>query len=237
MFRDRAIKAALAGLASAGLIFSAGPAFAGHHKAAKASVSAGAAAVSGPGASLIELDTDPFSVNYFIHAQTLGPDDTLRVVDPIQWTESENSASCVNVYVFDARQELQECCSCLITPAGRLDFSLNKNLTATPVTGGPLTTGTVKIVRTHFLLDRTGKPTCFAATGGGELQELHLFAWLTHDVNQFNSDRNAVEEAEFQSTSEPDSDLITLQDKCQTTLNTGEAHGTGACSCPAPVIP
>ena len=192
-----------------------------------------------------------FAVNYFIHAHTLGPDDTMRVVDPSEWTESDNRVSCVNVYVFDAQQELEECCSCPITPAGRLNFSLNKNLTQAPVTGGVLTTGTIKIVRTNLVDGITFTsgaapapiaPICNPGRRGGlavlgTVASDSLFAWITHDVNQFNSDQNAVEEAEFQSTREPGSDLTVLQDKCETTLNTGQAHGTGACTCPAPVIP
>ena len=233
MFRNWAIKAALAVLASAGMVFGA----------------VGFAATDG-------LTTaDPFTVNYFLNAQTRGPDDTLRIVDPEDWDIAP--PVCANIYVFDARQELEECCACPITPAGRLDFSLNNNLTATPLFSPSLVlqTGTIKVVSTNINPNgftpggiAAGALICDATNGTSLgtppnpinavfVPTSELFSWLTHDLNRFATGGTAVAEAEFQSTGEPASDLTTLQHKCGVTQFDGLLSGLGKCTCPAGPMP
>src|ERR1017187_8145440 len=51
-----------------------------------------------------------------------------------------------NIYVFDDSEELTECCSCLVTPDGLLSESVNKNLTANPITGIKPTRGVIKVI-------------------------------------------------------------------------------------------
>ncbi|MGC2462517.1 MAG: hypothetical protein WA446_16340, partial [Steroidobacteraceae bacterium] len=230
MFKNGAIKAALAVLATAIFAFGVNKAFADPSDA-----------------------DDPYSVNYFVNAHTVGGPDTLRIVDPDPINDSHLPPACANIYVFDAAQELQECCACPITPAGRLDFNVNTQLTANPASpgsiGGVLSTGTIKIVKTNInlcnplttpgclLCDATnnnGQPpvsggTAFTVCGSEAFATVNplcpsaaLFSWITHDLNRFNS--AAVSEAEFQSTNEgtigqlplPNGDLISLQDKCST---------------------
>jgi hypothetical protein len=55
---------------------------------------------------------------------------------------------CANIYVFDANQEMVECCSCRITPNGLLTLSVGNNLTNNPVTSVVPVDGAVKIVAT-----------------------------------------------------------------------------------------
>ena len=212
----------------------------------------GSTAVEGAAKASVGLG-DPFAVNYYVNANTIGPDDTLRIVDPDPANDEHLTPVCANIYVFDAQQEMEECCACPITPAGRLDFSLNHNLTSVPVTGVTLNTGTIKIVRTNinpnlFLATPpNGTKACDATNGsGGSLppnnvftadEGFSLFSWLTHDLNKFNTGGQAVQEAEFQSTDEPGSDLVRLQDNCTTTQNAGAFSGLGTCTCPAGPVP
>jgi len=246
MFKNGAIKAALALLATAILVFGARKAFADQSDA-----------------------DDPYSVNYFVNAHTVGGPDTLRIVDPDPINDSELPPACANIFVFDSAQELQECCACPVTPAGRLDFNVNTQLTNNPASpgsiGGVLTTGTIKIVKTNvntcnplttpgcLLCDATNNSGQPPISGGaaftvcGEANPLcpgpALFSWITHDLNKFNP--SAVSEAEFQSTNEgtigqaplPNGDLIDLQKKCLTARRSGLLHGNGVCTCPAGPIP
>jgi len=85
MFRNGAIKAALGVLASAGLVFFAIGTYAGT-------------------AFADNFDEDPFSVNYFQNAQTGGPDDTMRIVDPDAYKRGVDA--CANIYVFDPQEEM-----------------------------------------------------------------------------------------------------------------------------------
>jgi len=175
--------------------------------------------------------SDPYTINYFLHAHTAGPDDTLRILDP---DDQDSFPACANIYVFDASQELQECCACFITAAGRADFSVNA-LTSNPVnpsaeTGGVLSTGVIKIVKTNVNLTSSSAPgylpcdptngatgvgdsglipsppnDVFATAGSGNPDQPNapLFSWTTHDENQFSTGGTAVSEEVFQSTGEP----------------------------------
>ncbi len=226
MFRNAAIMgAALAVLASGGLILSATDSFA-------------------------ESTTDPFGVAYYLNAHTVGPVDTLRVVDPdAQDSGGEGIPACANIYVFDTVQELQECCACPITPAGRLDFNVNTDLTATPVTGVTLVNGVIKIVKTGInpLFPNTkGALICDPTNGHGSIPPNYnefpagsssFFSWITHDEVRGVPGSTAVSEVFFESTGEPTTDLTVLQAKCTTAQITGAAHGLGVCSCPAGPIP
>ncbi len=128
MFRSGVVKAALAGLASVGLFFFA------------------------IDAALAQNSTalDPFAVNYFNNANTVGPDDTLRIVDPDEYDAAPDA--CANIYVFDPTEEMEACCACPITPAGRLDFSVNHQLTNNLLSGGVIHSGTIKVVKTNLNL-------------------------------------------------------------------------------------
>ena len=227
MFRNGAIKAALGVLASAGLVFFAIGTYAGT-------------------AFADATDEDPFSVNYFQNANTGGPDDTLRIVDPDAYNSDVDA--CANIYVFDPEEEMEECCACPITPSGRLDFSVNKQLTALPVTGGTLNNGTIKIVRTNvnplfFVIEAPADGVLLCdPTNGRHNPFNHEFApsvgfsllnWLTHDLNRFATGGTAVSEQEFQSTGEPVSDYAVLTDECATTQVSGGSYPTasGICGC------
>jgi hypothetical protein len=80
-------------------------------------------------------------VSFFTNNVSDGPDAFVYIINPgLQGTPSDNDGSgsagnlCANLYVFDANQELQECCSCLITPNGLLRLSVKNDLTANPLT-------------------------------------------------------------------------------------------------------
>ncbi|MGA8541631.1 MAG: hypothetical protein WB566_19165 [Terriglobales bacterium] len=57
---------------------------------------------------------------------------------------------CVNTYVFDTREEMNECCACTVTPDGFRSISAKTDLTKNPIiTGTVLTNIIVKLVATE----------------------------------------------------------------------------------------
>ena len=92
---------------------------------------------------------------------------------------------CANVYVFDAFQEMEECCSCPVTANGLLTFSLEGNLLQSPLTGMPgPENGVIKIIATPITGGSFGAPLlCGQETAlptSIALDTIGLLAWQTH---------------------------------------------------------
>ena len=89
------------------------------------------------------LNLSKSNVNYFSNANTANaPDTTVRAIN-----DGNTSGNLwASIYVFDDSEELTECCSCVITPDGLLSESVNKNLTANPITGIKPTRGVIQII-------------------------------------------------------------------------------------------
>src|SRR5271166_4841891 len=109
-----------------------------------------------------------YFVTYYSNANTANaPDATVRIIND----GATGSDVYADIYVFDDSEELTECCSCLITPDGLLSESVNKNLTANPITGIKPTRGVIKMVSSLFLM----APPTFAFEGSYGIR-----AWATH---------------------------------------------------------
>jgi hypothetical protein len=93
---------------------------------------------------------DTYQVTYYSNANTTGaPDGTLRVTNTGATVVSGVSVNLYTaIYVFDDSEELQECCSCVVTPDGLLSESVNKELTNNTVTGIKPTRGIIKVIGT-----------------------------------------------------------------------------------------
>jgi hypothetical protein len=70
------------------------------------------------------------------------PDETVRIIND----GDTGGTLWAAYYVFDDSQELTECCACLITPDGINSESVQKNLTANPLTGKVPARGVIKII-------------------------------------------------------------------------------------------
>ncbi|MGA8540576.1 MAG: hypothetical protein WB566_13815 [Terriglobales bacterium] len=87
-------------------------------------------------------DPTVYFTTYYSKANTAAvPDQTLRVIN-----DGGNGNLWADIYVLDDSEELQECCSCQITPDGLLSESVNLNLTANPLTGRKPTRGVIKVI-------------------------------------------------------------------------------------------
>ncbi len=86
-------------------------------------------------------DTDVYQLNYFDNANSGWPDAFVRISNPgttyTVTTAPIDGDICAMIYVFRPDQELTECCGCRVTPNALLKLSVNKNLTANPLSGTP----------------------------------------------------------------------------------------------------
>jgi hypothetical protein len=100
-------------------------------------------------------DTTPAAVYPYNDWLSLGyyditiNDNIVRLMNP---TQSDNSPAyapgllCAMVYVFDAHEELQECCGCPVTNNGLRKLSVKTDLISNPEGGGIPPTGLVLVV-------------------------------------------------------------------------------------------
>jgi len=118
----------------------------------------------------------PYQLNYYSNRNnSAGADQILRIVNdgvtgsPISGNEGR---LCANIYVFDAAQEMIECCHCVITANGMRTLSVLKDLTQNPLTGFPAPdNGVIKILGTVANGCSESSPTALSAG---------LLAWQTH---------------------------------------------------------
>lgn len=175
---------------------------------------------------------DTFQVNYFSNANVSAVDQTVRVINPGAYAPNfPPNDICAMIYLFDNKQELKECCGCLITADGLLELSMNKDLTANPFDGAKPKNGDIKIVaaaeNTTFLgvpCDPTG-----GGVGGNGKYVLNIVptpdvrAWSTHYQND-----GVVTEDEFNDAALSPAELDSLQEECYGVANVGS--GAGICA-------
>jgi len=124
-------------------------------------------------------DNSVYFTTYYSNANTTGaPDGTVRVINDGDTGGSLYAA----IYVFDDSEELTECCACVVTPDGLLSESVNKNLTANPLTGRINTRGVIKVISSASGDDTNTKPTA------------GLREWATHIQKTGGSPAYAVTE-------------------------------------------
>lgn len=109
-------------------------------------------------------DNSVYFVTYFSNNVAGAPDETVRLINDGDTGGNLWAA----FYVFDDKQELTECCACVITPNGLLSESVMKNLTANPITSKVPKAGVIKVVSSA-----SNDPTVLKPTAG-------LRGWATH---------------------------------------------------------
>lgn len=132
----------------------------------------GLALLFGPG-SVVAQD-HVYSLSYFTNAHTGGaPDTVLRLINDGNVSDSSPAGDlCASIYVFDSTEELQQCCSCRITPNGVLSLSVNHSLTQQSVTGRILNRGVVKVV--------SSSPAAGQCNAAVAAPQRGIRGWLSH---------------------------------------------------------
>jgi hypothetical protein len=166
-----------------------------------------------------------YDVGYFANANASGaPSAHLRLTNDGSFEDAVNL--CANIYVFDNTEEMKECCSCLITPDGYLDLSVNSNLLGNILDHGTKPTrGIIKVVSSSFLTS-TGlcTPTDFDPFSG-------IKGWLTHVQKAATAGTFSLTETPLTDSALniPDELEVNLQETCSFVESLGS--GTGVCSC------
>jgi len=168
----------------------------------------------GTGAAMAQ---DVFKVNYFSNNAAPAPDATVRIDNP----GLTYGNLCAMVYVFDADQQLSECCGCVETHNGLRTLSVRSNLTSNPLTGVVSRNGVIKIVSAavnNSPCDPTSNVT----------PKANLRAWVTHIQNPVGT-AYPITETESSDSTLGATELANLQAQCAFINILGS--GQGVCSC------
>jgi uncharacterized protein YjdB len=157
------------------------------------------------------------SVEYFnrANAKNSGYDSTIELINP-----GTIGGLCAMIYVFDSKQELNECCGCSISDSGLRTLSLLNDLTANTLTGKKPVAGTIEIVSS----DPTQNPNC---DPGSLTPTGQIAAWGTN-VQASNGDFNVTEEA-FATGALNSTQATVLATQCSMMEKLGS--GQGICTC------
>jgi len=174
---------------------------------------------------------DVYWVNYFTNNNnTAAADEYVYIINPglqgapITTSGAASAAGniCANIYVFDVAQELQECCSCMLTPNALLKLSVRTNLLSAPMTGTAPNSGVIKIVSS------AAAGGCNAGTISAANILPDLRAWGTHQQT-VGSAGFSTTESDFQAASLSPAEEGFLPIACEFASYLGS--GKGVCSC------
>jgi hypothetical protein len=160
---------------------------------------------------------DVFRVNYFSNNAAPAPDATVRIDNP----GLTYGNLCAMIYVFDADQQLSECCGCVETHNGLRTISVRSNLTSNPLTGVISRNGVIKIVSAavnNSPCDATANVT----------PKANLRSWVTHIQNAVGATW-PITETESSDSTLGATELANLQAQCAFIGILGS--GRGVCSC------
>jgi len=178
-----------------------------------------------------------YAVTYYSNNTPGLPDESVRVVntgligDPLN--PNGDADICVNFYVFDAGQELSECCSCLETADALLVASVQTDLTANPLTGVHNTAGVIKVTATYPTKDSSGDYTQCSPTSYGVLPTNEVMAAFGSHIQVGTALAGGVSPTETNLINRPLSynELFTLESSCDFAANV-LGSGQGTCTCP-----
>lgn len=166
------------------------------------------------GNALAQGDKSVYFTTYYSNSRTAGaPDETVRLIN-----DGDTGGNLwASFYVFDDSEELQECCSCVVTPDGLLSESVNNELLANPLTGKTNFRGVIKVISST-----TGN------AGTSNTPTTGLRGWATH-TQRVTATTYSLTEAALADSNLTGSEQATLQNLCSYAITLGS--GTGVCSC------
>jgi len=158
---------------------------------------------------------DPFMVGYYENARVSGaPDAQLRLTND----GNTNANLYADIYVLNNDEQMEECCSCSVTPDGYLDLDVNSDLLGNQLTPENATPRGVIKVLSSTTLDTAPTPT------GG------IRGWLSHVQNGAAAGAYTITDTDLKdSVLSPIEESFDLAETCSFVLELG--HPAGACSC------
>jgi len=160
---------------------------------------------------------DVYKLNYFSNNAGSAPDATVRIDNP----GLTYGNLCAMIYVFDADQQMTECCGCVETHNGLRTLSVRRDLTSNPLTGVISSNGVIKIV-SAAVNNSPCDPTSNVSP------KANLRAWTTHIQNAVGATW-PITETEFSDSTLGATELANLQAQCAFVNILGSGHGI--CSC------
>lgn len=172
------------------------------------------------GTALAQTYQGPFKVDYFSNANSSGPDATIRLDNP----GTAGGSLCADIFVFDASEEMSECCACAVSPDDLRTLSLTTDLTSNPGNGVPVTSGVIKIVSSALVSGICQNPTSAAnVSPTSEIQE-----WVTH-VQVPSTGGYVITEDQTLPADLGSTELRNLEADCSSIHRVGS--GKGVCTC------
>jgi len=165
----------------------------------------------------IAMAQDVYKLNYFSNNAAPAPDATVRIDNP----GLTYGNLCAMIYVFDADQQLSECCGCVETHNGLRTLSVRRDLTSNPLTGRVSTNGVIKVVSAAV-----NNSPCDPSSNVSP--KANLRAWGTHIQNPVGA-AYPITETEFTDSTLGATELANLQAQCAFVNILGS--GQGICSC------
>ena len=172
---------------------------------------------------------DVYWVSYYSNRGhgTAPLDQTVRIVNPGEQgspLSGTHGNVCADIYVFDANQEMIECCACKFSANALLTLSVNNDLTSNPLQGWPPPTdGVIKIVSDN---QANCDPT-------SPVPVPDIRAWATH-LQWPGGPALVTTEDEFLNAPLQQDELSFLGQACSFVLFLGS--GKGSCSCGEKVL-
>ena len=165
----------------------------------------------------IAMAQDVYKVNYFSNNAAPAPDATVRIDNP----GLTYGNLCAMIYVFDADQQLSECCGCVETHNGLRTLSVRRDLTSNPLTGRVSTNGVIKVVSAAI-----NNSPCDPTSNVTPTPNLRV--WNTHIQNPVGA-AFPITETESSDSTLGATELANLQAQCAFINILGS--GQGICSC------
>jgi hypothetical protein len=157
---------------------------------------------------------DVYAMGYFSNANATGaPDAQLRLSND----GNTGTNLWADIYVFNNDEEMEECCSCEVTPDGYLDLDVNKDLVGNPLTLPKPGRGILKVISSS-----TAGPTAPTPTIG-------IRGWLTQIQQGQTKSVFSITESDLKDSVLSSGEEGTLATTCSYVLSLGS--GLGACSC------
>lgn len=154
-------------------------------------------------------------VNYFSNNSLTNPDATVQVSN----VGMTGGPLCAMIYVFDAREEMTECCGCSISADGIRTLSVQNDLTSHPATGVTPQVGIIEIVPAASVTNQSCNASNISPAG-------ELVGWGTHLQVQATNTFTSTE-TPFDIVTLPPTESAVLQGLCGFLI----ANAPGICTC------